>query len=139
MVYCPELVGHDLEGLLPGNRFELALLVELALAVHAQERARQAVLAVHDLGQEVALDAVEAAVHRRERVALDGHDAVVLGGHHDAAAGAAEAADGLVPAPVALGGLGVLLGHGRSTLRPSLVPLLFFAIPLPPLVSNVSS
>ena len=43
------------------HRRELAVLVVLAV-LHAQQRRGQPVLAVHDLGQEVALDAVEAAI-----------------------------------------------------------------------------
>src|SRR4051812_37014717 len=54
-------------------------------------------MAVHDLGEEVALHAVEAAVHLGLDVAMGGDHAVVLGGDHDAAAGAAETAGGLVP------------------------------------------
>jgi hypothetical protein len=51
--------------------------------------------AVHDLGQEVALDAVQAAVDRRIGVALGGDDAAVLDADQHAAAGAAEAAGAL--------------------------------------------
>ncbi len=94
-----ELALHLVEGLLPGHRHELALLVELAV-LHPQQGLRQAVLAVEDLAVEVALDAVQSLVHRRSRVALGGDDAAVLGGHHDAAAGTAEAAHRLVPLPV---------------------------------------
>ena len=75
----------------PGDRRELAVLVELAV-LHAQQRLGQPVLAVHDLGQEIALDAVEAAVDRRIGIALGGDDAAVLGADEHAAAGAAEAA-----------------------------------------------
>jgi two-component system nitrate/nitrite sensor histidine kinase NarX len=81
----------------PGDRRELAVLVELAV-LHAQQRLGQAVLAVHDLGQEIALDAVQALVHRRIGVALGGHHAAVLDADQHAATGAAIAADALVPA-----------------------------------------
>ena len=108
---------HDVEGLRPADGRELAVLVELAV-LHAQQRCRQAVGGVLDLGQEVALDAVQPLVHRRIGVALRGHDAAVLHAHQHAAAGAAIAAHALVPAHavrgVALGlGLGQR-GHDRD-------------------------
>ena len=53
--------------------------------------------AVHDLGQEVALDAVEAAVDLGLRVAVGRDDLACLDADHDAAAGAAEAAGRLGP------------------------------------------
>ena len=56
-----ELLGHHVERLVPRDRRELAVLVVLAV-LHAQQRRRQAVRAVHDLREEVALDAVHAAV-----------------------------------------------------------------------------
>ncbi|MCY1439065.1 hypothetical protein D9M71_552850 [compost metagenome] len=90
------LGGHDVEGLVPTDRLELALLVVLAVA-HAQQRLGQAVVAVHDLRQEVALDAVEAAIDLRLDVAMGRHHAVVAGGDHHAAAGAAKPARRLVP------------------------------------------
>ncbi len=103
------LARHLLEGALPAHRGEAALLVEAAVA-HAQQGPGEAVAAVHDLGVEVALDAVQAAVDRRFRVALDGHHAPVLGGHEDAAAHAAEPAHGLVPLPA------LPLAHGVQVL-----------------------
>ena len=54
-------------------------------------------MAVHDLGQEIALDAVEAAVDFGFDVAVGGDHAAILGRDHDAAAGAAEPARRLVP------------------------------------------
>src|SRR3954469_16817895 len=54
-------------------------------------------MAVHDLGEEIALDAVEAAIDLRLDVAMGGDDAVLLGGDHDAAARPAEPARRLVP------------------------------------------
>jgi hypothetical protein len=68
------------------------------------KRRGQPVLAVHDLGQEVALDAVQPAVDRRVGVALRGHHAAVLHAHHHRTAGAAEAAGRLVPAHRHVGG-----------------------------------
>src|SRR5690606_30221116 len=47
--------------------------------------------------QEIALDAVQAAVDLRVHVAVGGHHAVVAHGHVDAAAGAAVAAGRLAP------------------------------------------
>ena len=90
------LRGHHVERLLPGDRRELAVLGVLA-APHAQQRRGQAVGAVHDLGQEVALDAVEAAVDLGLGVAMGRHDLACLDADHDAAAGAAEAAGRLGP------------------------------------------
>jgi hypothetical protein len=58
-------------------------------SLHAQQRCRQAILAVLDLRQEVALDAVQPLVDRRIGVALGGHDAAVPGTHQHAAARAA--------------------------------------------------
>jgi hypothetical protein len=70
-----------------------------------------------NLAVEVALDAVEASVHRRLGIALGGHHAAILGGDHDAAAHAAEAAHALVPLPVLFarldGGFG-LFGQGHA-------------------------
>ena len=100
-----EFLRHDVEGFVPGHRRELAVLVVLAVRL-AQHRLRQAIMAVHDLGEEIALDAVEAAIDLGLDVAVGGDDAVVLGRDHHAAAGAAEPAGRLVPfqfAGVALG------------------------------------
>jgi len=91
-----ELARHFVEGLVPGDGFELAVLVELAVGA-AHERLRQTVPAVHDLGVEVALDAVEAAVDGRVGVALRGDDAAVADADLEAAARAAEAAHAPVP------------------------------------------
>ena len=103
---CLAFVLHDVEGLVPADARELAVLVELAV-LHAQHGLGQAILAVHDLGEEVALDAVQALVHRRVRVALGGDHAPVLDANQYAAAGAAEAAGALVPANI-VGGAGRL-------------------------------
>ena len=90
------LLFHDVEGLLPAHRLEFTLLVVHAI-LHAQQRLVEAVDAVHDFRQEVALDAVQAAIDLGLDVAVGGHHAVVAGGDHHAAAGAAEAAGRLVP------------------------------------------
>src|SRR3546814_255881 len=87
---------HDVEGFVPAHLLELALLVIDAVAL-AQQRPGQAVLPVHDLGEEVALHAVEAAVHLGLHVTVRGHHLAVPDAHHDAAAGAAEAAGRLGP------------------------------------------
>ena len=95
---------HDVEGLLPGDLLEVPLLVELAPLL-PQQRPREPVGAVEDLGAGVALGAEQAAVDRAGRVALHRHHAAGLGGDLDAAAGAAEPADALVPGPaLGLGG-----------------------------------
>ena len=99
------LLGHHVEGLVPAHRLEVALLVVDPVGL-AQERRGQPVGAIHDLRQEIALDAVEPAVDRRFRVALGGDDAAVLGADQHRAAGAAEPAGGLVPADVGGAGLG---------------------------------
>ncbi|MNO61707.1 hypothetical protein D3C76_523610 [compost metagenome] len=105
-----ELLGHDVERLIPADGGEVAILVELAIG-HAQHGLGQAILAVHDLGEEVALDAVEATVDRRIGIALGRHDAAGLGAHQHGAAGAAEAAGRLVP------GDGSLVGAGNKVRR----------------------
>jgi hypothetical protein len=100
-----EFLGHDIEGFIPRHGFELAVLVVFAVRL-AQHRPGQAVVAVHDLGKEIALHAIEAAIDLKFDVAMGRHHAILLGRDHHAAAGAAEAAWGLVPfqfAGVALG------------------------------------
>lgn len=99
-----ELLRHQIQRLVPGDRLEIAALVVDPVAL-AQHRPGQPVLAVEDLGEEVALDAVEAAIDLRVDVTVGGHDAIVLGRHHHAAAHPAEATRRLVP--VQLGQLGV--------------------------------
>jgi hypothetical protein len=97
-----ELALHLIERLLPGDRDKVALLVEAAVLL-AQQRLRQAVLAVVDLGVGVTLDAEKTAVHIAIGVSLDGHHPLVLGGDLDTTTHSAEAARPLVPAPAALG------------------------------------
>src|SRR5690606_1173696 len=87
---------HDIEGLVPAYRGELALLVVLAI-FHTQHRRAQAIAAIHDLRQEVAFDAVQAAIDIGFYVAVSGNDFVVFGRHHHAAAHSAETAGRLVP------------------------------------------
>ena len=114
-----ELLRHDVEGLVPRHRRELAVLVVLAVRL-AQHRLGQTVVAVHDLGEEIALHAVEAAIDLGLDVAVGRDDAVFLGRHHDAAAGAAEPARGLVPFQFADVALGDEIGgarHGRHASR----------------------
>ena len=105
-----DLLGHDVEGLVPGNRREFAVLVVFAV-LHAQHRLRQAILAVLDLGQEVPLDAVQAFVDRRVRVALSGDDAAIPGADEHAATGTAIAAGALVPTDAVAG---TILGEQRT-------------------------
>ena len=96
------LAGHQVQRFVPAHRGEVAVLVIDAVLL-AQQRGLHAVGAVHDLGQEVALDAVQATVDRRIRVALGGDHLVVLHADQYRAAGAAEAARRLVPAHGVLG------------------------------------
>ncbi|MNF66536.1 hypothetical protein D3C84_483310 [compost metagenome] len=91
-----ELQLHHIEGLFPGNRLELALLV-IAPVRHAQQGLGQTIHPVHDLGQKVALDAVQATVDLGFHITVGRHHPVVLGRDHHTATGAAKAARGLVP------------------------------------------
>ncbi len=111
---------HDIEGLFPAHRGELAFFIKLAV-FHAQQGLGESIRAVHDFGQEVALHAVQAAVDLAGDVAVGGHHFAILGGHVYAAAGTAEAAWGLVPVKVGLaavchqvGGLGSGADTGGS-------------------------
>ena len=108
-----ELLGHDVERLIPADGGEVAILVELAV-LHPQHRLGQAILAVHDLGEEVALDAVEATVDRRIGVALSRHDPTILRAHQHGAAGTAEAAGSLIPMDGRLVGTGDEIGCQRG-------------------------
>ena len=103
------------EGYLLRSRSQGAALVELAVGL-AQQRLFQPIAAIHDLGQEVALDAVEAAIDFGFDVTVRGNHTVLLGGHHDAAAGAAEPARRLVPPQLGSGALGHQIG-GRGVHR----------------------
>ncbi len=88
--------SHDVERLVPAHRRELAVLVKDAILL-AQQRHGEAVAAVHDLGEEIALDAVEAAVHLRQRVAVGGDHLAFLHADHHTASGAAKPARRLRP------------------------------------------
>ena len=88
--------GHDVESFVPTDRRELAVLVEDTVLL-AQQRRRETVAAVHDLRKKVALDAVEAAVHLRQRIAVGGDHFAFLHADHHAAPGAAETAWRLRP------------------------------------------
>jgi len=90
------LLRHDIERFIPADGFELAVLVVNAVGF-AQQWLGQAVFAVHDLGKEVPLDAIEPPVHRSVRVALGRDHAAVLGANQHGAARSAEAARSLVP------------------------------------------
>ena len=105
------------------DRRELAVLVVFAVGL-AQHRLGEAVMAVHDLGKEIALHAVEAAIDLGLDVAMGRDHAVVLGRHHDAAAGAAEPARRLVPFQFARGALGDEIGGAApaSACRPPALP-----------------
>src|SRR5690606_15258777 len=78
----------------PRDRLELSLLVEHATAL-AQKRRGQAICAIHDLGEEIALDAVEAAIDLCLHVAVCGDHVSVLDADHDTAAGTAETSGSL--------------------------------------------
>ncbi len=73
---------------------------------HPQQRLGQAVGAVHDLGEEIALHTIEAAIDLGVDVAVGRDHPAVLDRDHHAAAGAAEAAGRLVPFQ-----LGLVAGH----------------------------
>ena len=88
--------GHDVEGLVPTDGRELAVLVEDTVLL-SQQRRGETVAAVHDLRQEVSLDAIEAAVHFRQRVAVGGNHFAFLHADHHAASGTAETAWRLRP------------------------------------------
>ena len=82
----------------------------------AQHRLGEAVMAVHDLGKEIALHAIQSAIDFGLDVAMGCDHAIVLGGDHHAAAGAAEPARRLVPLQFAGGALGDEVGgDARST------------------------
>lgn len=82
---------HDVECFVPADRRELAVLVEDAVLL-SQQRRREPVAAIHDLGQEIALDAVETAIDLGQRVAVSGDHLALLYADHDAATRAAKTA-----------------------------------------------
>ena len=109
-----ELLRHHVEGFVPGHRREFAVLVVFAVFL-AQKRVRQAVVAVHDLGEEIAFHAVQPAIDFGLHVAVGCDDAPILRCDHHAAAGAAETAGRLVPLQFGEGSVGdeILRRHGR--------------------------
>ncbi len=104
---------HDIESLFPGNRCEFAIFVVLAVG-HPQHRRLETVTAIHDLGEEVALDAVQATIDRRIRVALGCYNLSVLCSDQNTTAGTAETAWSLVPANFVF----ARSGNCRRTLQP---------------------
>ena len=93
------MFGHFGQGGFPRHSFETAILVELSI-LHAHQRASEAVLAIKDFGVEVALDTVEAPVDRRIGITLGSNNTTISDAYLQAAAGAAKAADALVPSNV---------------------------------------
>ena len=87
---------HHIEGFVPRHRRQFAVLCEGATLL-AQQRRGQAVAAIHDLGEEIALDAVQPAIDLGQCVAVGGDDLACLDAHHHPASGAAEAARRLRP------------------------------------------
>ena len=104
-----ELLLHHVEGGFPGDRPEIALLVEGAVA-HTKERSGEPVFAVEDLGEEIALDAVEPAVDLRLDVAMGGDHLAFLHRHVDAAPDPAEPAGRLCPVEAGVFGVGDQVG-----------------------------
>ena len=98
-----ELLGHDIEGCIPGDRGEFAFFIIFAIG-HPQHRTGQSIFPIHDLGQEVALDAVQPLVDRSIGVALGGYHATLLGPNKDATAGTAKAAGCFVPTNFSVAG-----------------------------------
>ena len=112
-----ELTCHLVEGAIPRHGLELAVLSELPVP-HAEQRLGQPVDAVHDLRQEVALDAVEAPIDLRLHVTVGSDDLSILDADHDAAAGAAEAAGRLGPLQLDVGaGREILRRRGQANVR----------------------
>ncbi len=104
-----QLTGDPVVGFVPGDLDKLVAL--------AQQRPGQTVRAGKNLGQEVALDAVEPLVDRRLGVALGGYDLAVAASDENPATGAAEAAGGLAPGQPGIGRLGVT-GQQRVDRQP---------------------
>ena len=104
-----EFFRHDIERFVPGDRRELTRLVVFAVLL-AQQWLRQSILAIHDLGKKIALDAIEASIDLGLDVAMRRNDTTVLGRNHHAASRAAEPARRLVPSEFGLGSVGDDLG-----------------------------
>ena len=108
---------HQVERLIPADRCEFTVLVVLAI-LHPQQGLGEAVTAIHDLGQEIALDAVQATIDRRIRIALGRDHAPVLHPDQHRAAHTAETAGGLVPThPVGARTLGQRCARHRNAGR----------------------
>jgi hypothetical protein len=109
-----ELTFHLVERALPRDLGKIAVLVETPV-LHPQERLRQPVLAIEDVGVGVALGAQKAAIDRILRIALDGRHVAVAGADHHSAADAAEAADALFPGDTGFDGGGIPgFGHWHA-------------------------
>jgi len=96
-----ELFFHDVKSLIPADRSEFTFLVVFAVG-HTQQGLRQAIFAVHDLGQKITLDTVETAIHRCVRIPLGSDDSAVFSADQHAATGATESAGRLVPTNIIL-------------------------------------
>ena len=90
------MLSHHVEGFVPRHLGEFAILVVFAVLL-AQKRVREAVVAVHYLGEKISFDAVEPAIDLGLGIAVGSDDAAVLGCDHDATSGPAESAGCLVP------------------------------------------
>src|SRR5690606_22005983 len=91
-----ELLLHHVEGLVPADGGEIALLVVDAVAL-AQQWRGEAVDAVHYLRQEIPLDAVQAAIDLRMHVAMGGDHATLVDRDVDPTSGGAVAARRIAP------------------------------------------
>ena len=109
-----ELLGHDVEGFVPGHLGEFAVLVVFAVLL-AQKRMREAIVAVHDFREKISFDAIEAAIDLGLGIAVGRYNPAVLGCDHDSATGAAKSAGRLVPFQFGDGSVGnkILRGRGR--------------------------
>ena len=91
-----ELQRHHVESFVPGNLGEFAVLVVLAVLL-AQERMREAIVAVHDFREKISFDAIESAIDLGLSVAMRRDNTIVFRCNHDAATSAAKPARRLVP------------------------------------------
>src|SRR5262249_11060766 len=91
-----ELLRHYVEGFVPGNWGEFAVLVVFAVLL-AQERLGEAILAVHDLREKISFDAIEPAIDLGLGVTMRCDDPAILGRYHDPTTGAAKSAGRLAP------------------------------------------
>ena len=100
-------VGDQVEGLVPGDRLEA-----LAIGV-SQERLLEAIAAVEQRRQVIALDAEQALVDGAQLIAADRHDLPFGDADFDAASRAAEPAGRLAPGHIALRQAGFAFGSRR--------------------------